>query len=103
MRAALTGLTLLGVRTNQRFLLDLLADDAFASGETYTHTLESRSWPAPEGIPDEALVAAGVLLFTAREAVAGERDDADRFSPWLTLGAWGRPGAMAGAARGSAS
>ena len=103
LRAALAGLTLLGVRTNQRFLLDLLADDAFASGETYTHTLESRSWPAPEGIPDEALVAAGVLLFTPREAVAGERDDADRFSPWLTLGAWGRPAARAGATRGSAS
>jgi len=103
LRGALSDLTLLGVRTNQRFLLDLLADDAFASGETFTHTLESRSWPAPEGVPDEALVAAGVLLFLPREAVPGARDDADRFSPWLTLGTWGRQRVATAATRGRAS
>ncbi len=92
LRGALSELALLGVRTNQRFLLDLLDDDASATGATYTHTLESRSWPAPDGVPDEALLAAGVQLFAPRETVAGERDDADRYSPWLALGAWGRPG-----------
>ena len=94
LRTALSELALLGVRTNQRFLLDILADDAFRTGATYTDTLESRTWPPPEGVPDEALVAAGVALFAPREALAGvgERDDLDRYSPWLTLGAWGRPG-----------
>jgi len=99
LQAALLALALLGVRTNQRFLLDLLADDAFRTGATFTHTLESRSWPAPEGVPDEALLAAGVALFAPREAVAGERDDLDRYSPWLALGAWGRPDTPSGSAK----
>ena len=90
LERALSEMALLGVRTNQRFLLDLLADDAFRTGATYTHTLESRSWPAPVGVPDEVLIAAGVALFGAREAAALERDDADRYSPWGTLGGWGR-------------
>src|SRR5439155_1750407 len=50
--AALKRVTLLGVTTNQSFLIDLLEDGAFRSGETYTGTIESREWPAPESIPD---------------------------------------------------
>ena len=94
LRAALSELALLGVRTNQRFLLDVLDDDAFRTGATYTDTLESKTWPPPEGVPDEALVAAGVALLAPRDTLAGagEREDLDRYSPWLSLGAWGRTG-----------
>ncbi|HEX7078559.1 MAG TPA: biotin carboxylase N-terminal domain-containing protein [Candidatus Eisenbacteria bacterium] len=93
LQEALRSLALLGVVTNQGFLLDLLEDPAFARGETFTHSIESREWPAPDGVPDEALLAAGVAYFVPRTARAGGRDDADRFSPWLRLGPWGRVGA----------
>ena len=86
---ALESLVLLGVGTNQAFLLDLLNDDAFVRGETFTHTLESREWPGPEEIPDEIWAAAAVTLFAPARAAAG-RDDADRYTPWVALGSWGR-------------
>jgi acetyl/propionyl-CoA carboxylase alpha subunit len=88
--AALKRVTLLGVTTNQSFLIDLLEDGAFRSGETYTGTIESREWPAPESIPDEAILAAAVALASRRAAREGEREDADRYSPWHALGGWGR-------------
>ena len=88
--AALRRLTLLGVTTNQGFLIDLLEDRAFQDAETYTRTIESRSWPAPSGIPDEVLLAAAIALAAPRAAREGERDDADRYSPWRALGGWGR-------------
>jgi geranyl-CoA carboxylase alpha subunit len=94
--AALRGLTLLGVVTNQGFLIDLLEDRAFRDGETFTRTIESREWPAPATIPDEAILAAAITLAAPRPARDGERDDADRFSPWRALGAWGRTHAGAG-------
>jgi acetyl/propionyl-CoA carboxylase alpha subunit len=92
---ALKRLTLLGVTTNQGFLIDLLEDQAFRGGETYTHSIESREWPAPSWIPDEALLAAAVALAAPRAAREGERDDADRYSPWRALGSWGRASAGA--------
>jgi len=87
---ALRALALLGIRTNQGFLIDVLEGDAFTSGETYTHTIESSEWPAPSYIPDEALLAAAVALESPRVATVGGRRDADRWSPWRLLGAWGR-------------
>ena len=87
--AALESLALLGVATNQAFLLELLDDRAFATGETYTHTLESREWAGPVTLPDDALLAGAIALHAP--AVLGDgRDDVDRFSPWISLGAWGR-------------
>ena len=88
--AALRDLALLGVRTNQSFLIDVLESDAFTAGETYTRTIESREWPAPAEIPDEALLAAGVALTAPRDPTGRDRDDSDRWSPWLRLGPWGR-------------
>jgi acetyl/propionyl-CoA carboxylase alpha subunit len=86
---ALRGLALLGIRTNQGFLLDVIESDAFGSGETFTHTIESSKWPPPEDVPDEALLAAA-LASEAPRAPTGGRRDADRWSPWQLLGAWGR-------------
>jgi acetyl/propionyl-CoA carboxylase alpha subunit len=92
---AIESLVLLGVGTNQAFLLDLLNDGAFVRGETFTHTLESREWPDSRAIPDEVWAAAAVTL-AAPPAASRGRDDADRYTPWTSLGAWGR---AAGAAR----
>jgi len=98
--AALESLALLGVTTNQAFLLELLEDKAFATGETYTHTLESREWPGPPTVADEALLAAAVALHAPSDSGGGRdgRDDVDKFSPWLRLGGWGRSVTASGAA-----
>jgi len=90
---ALRELALLGVRTNQGFLIDLLSSPAFARGETYTHTVESASWPAPSDVPDEVLLAAALAVSGPGLAASGPgRRDRDRYSPWLRVGAWGREG-----------
>ena len=87
---ALRKLALLGVHTNQGFLIDLLEDSAFRGGETFTHTVESRAWPGPDAVPDAALLAAGMAALSPHRAKDGAREDADRYSPWRSLGAWGR-------------
>ena len=86
---ALRGTALLGVVTNQSFLIDLLEDASFRQGETFTHTVESREWRAPAGIPD-AVLAAAVACASEPRAARGVEDDVDRYSPWQRLGAWGR-------------
>ncbi len=89
---ALRGTALVGVVTNQGFLIDLLEDAAFRSGETFTDTVESSSWPAPVGVPDVALAA--VAAFSSAPRVAAvDAEDTDRYSPWQRLGNWGRAGA----------
>ncbi|TMQ59207.1 MAG: ATP-grasp domain-containing protein [Candidatus Eisenbacteria bacterium] len=87
---ALRGTALLGVITNQSFLIDLLEDAAFRRGETSTDTVESREWQAPKEIPDAALVAAAAFLAAPRVARGGGEEETDRYSPWRRLGAWGR-------------
>jgi acetyl/propionyl-CoA carboxylase alpha subunit len=94
--AALRRLALLGVGTNQGFLLDLLEDASFTAGETYTHTIESRAWTSSDRIPDEAVLAAAIALLSPRETGPGDREGADRYSPWRRIGSWGRGGAVPG-------
>ncbi|HET7904905.1 MAG TPA: biotin carboxylase N-terminal domain-containing protein [Candidatus Eisenbacteria bacterium] len=92
---ALESLSLLGVVTNQGFLLQLLEDDAFVRAETFTHTLESREWPGADSVPDAVLAAGAIALHApSAAAAAAGREDADRFSPWLRLGGWGRAEAL---------
>jgi acetyl/propionyl-CoA carboxylase alpha subunit len=98
---ALRSLALLGVATNQGFLIDVLEDPEFIRGETFTHTLESREWRGPSSVPDEAVLAAAIAMATPRPRRGGEREDADRYSPWRSLGAWGRPVPVAAAGSGS--
>jgi len=86
---ALRGTALLGVVTNQPFLIDLLEDTAFRRGETFTDTVEARVWPAPDSIPDPALAAVAAFSSAPRSA-RGADEDTDRYSPWQRLGAWGR-------------
>jgi len=86
---ALRGTALLGVVTNQSFLIDLLEDRSFMEAETFTHTVESREWRAPADIPDAALAALAAFSSEPR-AQGGAEEDTDRYSPWQRLGAWGR-------------
>ncbi|MEZ4270851.1 MAG: biotin carboxylase N-terminal domain-containing protein [Myxococcota bacterium] len=83
--AALRETVVLGLTTNQSFLIDVLQRDFFVRGEGYTTTLEQELWQAPE-IPDYVHVAA-----QQAGAQTGSRvGDAgtDRFSPWGRLGAF---------------
>ena len=86
---ALRGTALLGVVTNQSFLIDLLEDASFRRAETFTHTVESREWLPPATVPEPALAALAAYVSEPRSA-GGAEEDTDRYSPWQRLGAWGR-------------
>ena len=92
---SLRGTALLGLVTNQAFLIDLIEDPMFAGGATFTRTLESREVTAPREAPAEAILAAATVLFAPGGSRADGRDDVDRYSPWRRLGAWGRAGGPA--------
>ena len=86
---ALRRLALLGVKTNQSFLIDLVEAPFFRSGETYTQSVESTAWAPPE-LPEEALLAAAVAASEPASPRGAGRRDLDRYSPWTRLGSWGR-------------
>ena len=86
---ALRGTALLGVVTNQSFLIDLLEDASFRRAETFTHTVESREWLPPATVPEPALAALAAYVSEPR-STGGAEEDTDRYSPWQRLGAWGR-------------
>lgn len=116
---ALEETVLLGLRTNQGFLIDLLESEAFRLGRTFTHTLETAAEERAhrarfaelvgEPLPETVLAAAVLALEGSLEAgPAGSwsgaatlrrdgpgsltRSTGER-SPWHTLGRWrlGRP------------
>ncbi|MEC9465662.1 MAG: ATP-grasp domain-containing protein, partial [Myxococcota bacterium] len=84
--AALSNTTLLGIRTNQSFLIDVLEKPFFADGDTFTTTLEENTWSAPE-VPEhiqalgESMAASG-----GRSASQTGSGKVDKFSPWEGLG-----------------
>jgi len=99
LAAALRETTLLGLTTNQSFLLDVVESDFFIRGETFTRTLESRSWAEPEAPEEVRRVAReaareAMTAMTAMAASLGASDGTvtpggewvDRYSPWGSLG-----------------
>jgi acetyl/propionyl-CoA carboxylase alpha subunit len=80
LAGGLRDLVLAGVPTNQKFLLDTLESDFFTRGETFTTTLESRPWTAPE--------PARAMLFAAANAAAAPSSRGSAASPWRSGGAW---------------
>lgn len=87
LRDALINTTLLGLTTNQAFLIDLLQRDFFVKGQTFTTTVEATSWTAPP-LPE---YIASVAAQAGRQAVGGaaaSSGPADRYSPWDSLGAF---------------
>ena len=73
--------TLLGVVTNQAFLIQVLESADFRAGKTFTTTLEATRWPEPV-VPPEALAAARRALATPAGTGGGESGPSDRHSPW---------------------
>ncbi len=82
---ALRETVLLGVTTNQGYLIEVLESDAFVKGETYTTTLENSKWPEP-AIPDFVQAAARRALAGRAETGGDGGGPADRWSPWSGLG-----------------
>ncbi|HZN63036.1 MAG TPA: biotin carboxylase N-terminal domain-containing protein [Planctomycetota bacterium] len=80
LAGGLRDLVLAGVPTNQKYLLDTLESGFFQEGETFTTTLESRSWTPPEPSRAMLLAAAGATGAPAARGSAG--------SPWQNGGAW---------------
>ena len=82
LRAGLLESVVLGIKTNQSFLLDILDSEFFAQGETFTSTLSGRQWtepPPPDCLDD--IVAKASTRTPAMSAGAG-----DVHSPWQSLG-----------------
>jgi acetyl/propionyl-CoA carboxylase alpha subunit len=86
---ALREVVVLGLHTNQPFLIALLESDFFQTGETHTTTVESATWDMPE--PPEYVREAATQFIQGGVPLAGGNTDSkspDHFSPWRTLGAF---------------
>jgi 3-methylcrotonyl-CoA carboxylase alpha subunit len=100
--AALEETVLLGLHTNQSFLIDLLEDEAFREGRTFTTSVENAARESPGTRAEDggdlpaAVLAAAALAFTqgigaAADGRPGEAPgsrDRDGGSPWGMLGRW---------------
>lgn len=91
--AALEETVILGLRTNQSFLIDLLRSAPFISGETYTHTVEEWTKQRPDTHLEVAALAAAVTAMSAsrttnRTLSQAGRSNTDAFSPWQSVGPW---------------
>jgi acetyl/propionyl-CoA carboxylase alpha subunit len=84
---ALSQTTLLGLTTNQTFLIEILSRDFFTSGQTFTTTLESEIWSKPDS-PEVARTAAAQILSQRSGDTGSTSGPSDRYSPWRTLGAF---------------
>ena len=78
--AALRQTAVLGVMTNQEYLIALLESDAFVSGETFTSTVDRWS---PERPPLPEVLATAAALELRRPPRRGVE-----VSPWDRLGEW---------------
>ncbi|MEO1481624.1 MAG: biotin carboxylase N-terminal domain-containing protein [Myxococcota bacterium] len=83
---ALRELVVLGLVTNQAFLISLLETDAYRDAETYTTTVEGMTFEPPE-IPAELLAIAQNEL-AGRSALNPGSVNGDAYAPWETLGAF---------------
>ncbi|MBI3660058.1 ATP-grasp domain-containing protein, partial [Candidatus Acetothermia bacterium] len=91
---ALRETVLLGLVTNQSFLVQLLEDDSFKNGKTFIHTVESTMWDDPEEEWKEPMLLTAALALSSRtqrdrNARAEDRVmSKDPHSPWESLGRW---------------
>ncbi|MEE2960333.1 MAG: biotin carboxylase N-terminal domain-containing protein [Myxococcota bacterium] len=83
LRGALLEISILGVRTNQHFLSDILDRDFFVAGETYTTTIDTETFEE-SAIPTflEGLVAEA-KSYKPTKSIGSE---AEQSSPWVDLG-----------------
>jgi acetyl-CoA/propionyl-CoA carboxylase biotin carboxyl carrier protein len=97
---ALEETVLLGLRTNQSHLIDLLESQAFRAGETFTHSVEEAAAAdaagprAADPRPPEVVLAAAALALTRGLGMTGSdgrgngAEGRPVASPWATLGRW---------------
>ena len=85
---ALRQTVILGLHTNQTFLIDLLERDFYKSGQTFTTTVEQTQWPAPAQPPwlDAAVKMCRASGSNTKQA--SPSGGGDQFSPWQSLGAF---------------
>ncbi|MEM6531597.1 MAG: biotin carboxylase N-terminal domain-containing protein [Myxococcota bacterium] len=88
---ALRELVVLGLVTNQTFLIDLLETDAYRDAQTFTTTVEEMTFSPPE-IP-AALETLAQRELSGRRAAPLTGSDTDTFAPWDRLGAFRMGGA----------
>ncbi len=97
MLAALSDTVLLGVVTNQAFLIDLLESDPFRTGQTFTHTVEpwAASWTSQAAVaqvPPVVLLAAALADRSATGRTQAGRaavdSGGDPYSPWQRRDSW---------------
>jgi len=91
--AALEESVVLGLVTNQAFLIDLLCSKAFRSGATYTQTVEPWAKSRVARLPEPAMLLAAAIGLESRAGIrangeAGTASRGDRFNPWHTVGEW---------------
>jgi acetyl/propionyl-CoA carboxylase alpha subunit len=98
MLAALRDTVLVGLVTNQAFLIDLLESEPYRTGQTFTHTVEpwAAEWkqdPAHSDVPPAALLSA--VLAGQLQARRGDSNgssapgtDGDPFNPWQRRDSW---------------
>ena len=82
--AALRATVVLGVVTNQEFLIQLLESEAFSTAQTFTTTVETTTWPEP-ALPAYVDGLAKAAAVPVRKSVQG---GSDPYSPWQSLGAF---------------
>ena len=88
--SALRQTVILGLHTNQTFLIDLLERDFYKAGQTFTTTVEQTEWPAPSAPPwlDAAVAHCRAGGSGGTSHTAGAPSGGDQFSPWQSLGAF---------------
>ena len=87
LRAALEDLHLLGPKTNVGYLLDVLASDAWTTGQTFTHTLEADgvASTSADGVPPEVLMLAAWGLEMRRRPESTDAARGDVYSAFDRL------------------
>ena len=87
---ALQRMAILGIRTNQEFLINVLSHSAFQAGRLHTGFLQEHSellTPEVEA-PPEALVALAMLAMIGQRISAASKADSPAPNVWEQLGRW---------------
>ncbi len=103
MLTCLEQTVVLGLKTNQHFLAEILRTEFYTTGKTFTTTLEDRTWEAPkmpqwlEQLGEEQADKGPLLSGPRGNGSAGSSSmGAEQFSPWQSLGSFRNRGVPCG-------
>ena len=90
LEQALMGFSVMGVKTNIPYLLDIVRHPAFRAGDLSTGFLAEHfaGWKPKAEIPVEVLLALAAEAVTAPKSTAGPRGEAKVVSPWGDDRSW---------------